>query len=688
MSQKVTISFALLGIIAAGAITVLCILLLPSPLVAPDPYTYDVNDRGTIKWYNATGHEQLSIYSEVLAHLHGSFNKTDVTETVGCGRFSASITTVQRRQENVQCWKVRTKRGGILPCFNQTLRVKDCVSMTTDKGKSIFWFGGAEMISQKWPVNSMNLNRKTSFLSSDLPKRCGNVLERYFLSSHGAAVYVDPDVPLYISVHQDKDICLEAMYDGDQLVGPSYLHPVNDEIDLNYVICLAGNAKKVHQVMTDSEDGFIKRPKSLPDLKMMKHPIWSTWARFKSDIDQSVVENFAEEILLNNFTNSQLEIDDGYEKAYGDFSFSETKFPNATAMIKNLHKKGFRVTTWVTPFINLNSANYNYARKQQFFLTDDSGSPDIVRWWNGRGSVVDFTNHNAASWYKQILSDVKEQFALDSFKFDAGETSYLPSAGLNYSAVPKTNPSYYTTYYAETAFEIGGVMSEMRSSWKTQDINMYMRLMDKGSSWGTLRGFQTVIPTALTFSILGYIYVLPDMIGGNAYVLGSNNSGKPDRELYIRWIELGAFLPCMQFSISPWQYDDEVVDIAQKYVTIHRTVVYDELVKAAERYVSGEMSLLVSPVWFYSNAADDEIAFTINDQFIVGDRYLVAPIVEKGSTARNVYLPGDDRVRWIDRMREDCSDDVPGCVVQGGKWVMSYYVPLNKISWWEKSTKL
>ena len=62
---------------------------------------------------------------------------------------------------------------------------------------------------------------------------------------------------------------------------------------------------------------------------------------------------------------------------------------------------------------------------------------------------------------------------------------------------------------------------------------------------------------------LGYPFILPDMIGGNVY----NNEDLPSEELFIRWMQLNAFMPAMQFSISPWQYDDEKVKtISKKYM--------------------------------------------------------------------------------------------------------------------------
>jgi alpha-glucosidase (family GH31 glycosyl hydrolase) len=54
------------------------------------------------------------------------------------------------------------------------------------------------------------------------------------------------------------------------------------------------------------------------------------------------------------------------------------------------------------------------------------------------------------------------------------------------------------------------------------------------------------------------------MIGGNAY-----SGMKPDRELFIRWLQATSLMPAMQFSIVPWQYDEEVINITQMFVKLH-----------------------------------------------------------------------------------------------------------------------
>jgi hypothetical protein len=71
--------------------------------------------------------------------------------------------------------------------------------------------------------------------------------------------------------------------------------------------------------------------------------------------------------------------------------------------------------------------------------------------------------------------------------------------------------------------------SEVRSAWANQDVGYWNRMFDKGSHWSAGNGLQTLIPHAILSSLLGYQYILPDMVGGNVYDSGFNSSYVPVR---------------------------------------------------------------------------------------------------------------------------------------------------------------
>ena len=95
----------------------------------------------------------------------------------------------------------------------------------------------------------------------------------------------------------------------------------------------------------------------------------------------------------------------------------------------------------------------------------------------------------------------------------------------------------------------------------------------------------------LTFSILGYPFVFPDMIGGNA------QKKTPSRDLYVRWTQLCVFLPGMQFSLPPWNYDDEVLSIIRNALNLRKEMsrYLINLALNVEKY--GEP--IIRPMWWY-----------------------------------------------------------------------------------------
>ena len=120
---------------------------------------------------------------------------------------------------------------------------------------------------------------------------------------------------------------------------------------------------------------------------------------------------------------------------------------------------------------------------------------------------------------------------------------------------------------------------------------------------GLRNGLSAVLTSTLAMSFLGYSFVLPDMIGGNAY-----GGMFPDYELFIRWTQLNAFLPSMQFSIPPWVYDNKtsvpVNDICRRYVTIHEEIVFPLLVKyGAKTMTIGEP--ITRSLWWLDNCKEN-----------------------------------------------------------------------------------
>lgn len=260
---------------------------------------------------------------------------------------------------------------------------------------------------------------------------------------------------------------------------------------------------------------YFPKPIKVPSPEVFKKPLWSTWAFHKTAVSQEKLLRYASDISKYGFPCSHLELDDRYTADYGEFDFDPQKFPNASGMFKELREAGFQVSLWTHPFINYDSINFGVAVENGLFVREPSGElPALVRWWNGIGGILDFTNPKAREWYSSHLRMLKHHYDVTSFKFDAGETSYLPR---EFSTLtPLADPSTFTRRYTEMAIPFNE-RAELRVGYQSQNISCFFRIIDRDSVWGHELGLKSIIPTVLTVSILGYQFVLPDMIGGNAY---------------------------------------------------------------------------------------------------------------------------------------------------------------------------
>lgn len=200
-------------------------------------------------------------------------------------------------------------------------------------------------------------------------------------------------------------------------------------------------------------------------------------------------------------------------------------------------------------------------------MKNREGSYD-TQWWNsktGQAAYVDFTNSKAADWFYQRLVALQSMSGIDSFKFDAGESSWSPPDSV-FNGTAKQHPMIITSKYIETVSKFGKIV-EVRSGMKNQDKAIYMRMIDKDSEWSWNNGLPTLVTTLLQLNMNGYPFVLPDMIGGNGY-----NNHPPNEEMLVRWLQATVFMPSLQFSYLPWDFNNQTItDICRGFTALHES---------------------------------------------------------------------------------------------------------------------
>lgn len=420
---------------------------------------------------------------------------------------------------------------------------------------------------------------------------------------------------------------------------------------LSYDILIGAHIREV----IDRINREIGWPQSTPPSDYFRLPIYTTWVEHKTAVSQEKVLGFARAIHSNRLPCGVIEIDDKWESRYGDMTFDRAKFPDPKAMNDELHKLGYRVTLWVHPFVNADSETYASPRHRELLLKDLSGRPGLMKWWQGVAAVWDFSNPKAAAEFRTRLERLQKDYGLDGFKFDGGDINLLPQDLRSHGNI--TAFEYPDLYNREAAARYP--WEETRVGIYSQPLGVVQRLQDKQSVWGLENGLAAIVPEAITVSMRGFSYVMPDMVGGNEY-----DGDKATKELLIRWAQASALMPLLQFSIGPWHFDEEAVRLAREASELHLKFApyIIELAQAAPR--TGQP--ILRPLWY--NEPLDKETQAITDQFMLGADVVVAPVMKQGGTSRDVYLPAG---KWRDYKT--------GQLYDGGRWLKAFPAPLDTL---------
>lgn len=373
---------------------------------------------------------------------------------------------------------------------------------------------------------------------------------------------------------------------------------------------------------------FFKFDEKTPNEMLFKKPQYNTWIELMYNQTEENILNYANDIIKEGYPTGVLMIDDNWQEDYGIFKFHEGRFNNPKEMIKKLHSMGFLVMLWVSPFVSPDSQTYRALSKKGYFIKNADGNDYMCKWWNGYSALLDCTNPEAVLWLQSELDYLMKEYGVDGFKLDAGDRFFYNETLVSNVNV---NPQEHCKAYAMLGLKYD--LSEYRASYKMGGKALAQRLCDKQHSWDN-SGLGSLIPNALAQGLMGYAYNCPDMIGGGQYENFLPENLNIDEELVVRYAQCSAMFPMMQYSVAPFRVLSEGnAKICLDMAKLH-TDFGDIIYKLAKDVAVTSEPIMRSMAYEFS----DEYSH-ISNQFLLGDKILVAPVTTKATYEREVVLP-------------------------------------------------
>ncbi|MBN3286866.1 SP15 protein, partial [Polyodon spathula] len=532
--------------------------------------------------------------------------------------------------------------------------LKDCFSMD-----NISWYGGAGVRAQNWPINNVNIALQP-FVVSNLrnnPTGFGSVLERYFLGSSGVALFIAQDIPVHISIDSGKHFCLQT--------------PLSTElVPLQYMVCVGNNMKTLHQEVGSQ---LSELPRELPNTHILRLPFWKLLANADSGAKvERELRTFFNRLKRYQLGEGVISISEHSTTILSDmvggilFFFLPTSqlipgdvlecLPFTQNHCDTLWQSGMQcadgeVMTRICPAT---------VGCQTFLIIISFQAPLLTK-WKGKFSVkLNITNHDAVNWFVDKVSSLQAKLGVEYITLEGGEGNPFTEQALE---PPKTlSRDEYIGLFAEIAAKIGN-SSIITAGTRSNHLPLFVRMSPLQSDW-SYSGIKGIIPSILHYSLLGYNFFIPDAVGGSVCV---EFTCSPCVRMGFLWVL--RFPPTVQRTSWAWQSQLQMVlNLTRSYILKHQDSVVPLIIKYAEEWALQGRPVF-RPVWWIS--PDDPITYTIDDEFLIGDEMLVAPVTERGEVQRDIYLPGSE-YQWMDTSN--------GKVFDGGTLLENYSVPLEEVA--------
>ena len=399
-----------------------------------------------------------------------------------------------------------------------------------------------------------------------------------------------------------------------------------------------------------------------------KYPAWASgfWQCKLRYEDQEELLEVAREYKKRGIPMSAIVIDYFHWTEQGEWKLDPKYWPDPKKMCDELEEMGVKVIVSIWPTINPASENYSYMDERNMLIRTERGQYGIFSFY-GQQTYIDSSNPETREYVWEKVYENYYKNGIKSYWLDEAEPEIGPAHFDNIrlykgngEEVGLIYPYHYAQLFYEGLKKAGEteIISLTRAAWIGSQ--RFGALVWSGDIPSTFEALRMSVKTGLNVAMCGIPWWNSD-IGG---FWGADIESDYFRELIVRWFQFGIFCPVTRLhgarNRTPDQVernpgvkersggDNEIWSFGEKAYPILKKLI--ELRERLRPYIHKYMEIasetgapVMRPMFF--DYPQDEICYSLDNQYMFGEDILFAPIVNQGCIDRKVYLPAGT---WID----------------------------------------
>ena len=410
-----------------------------------------------------------------------------------------------------------------------------------------------------------------------------------------------------------------------------------DEGPLEYYVIAGPRPAQVMERFTD----LVGRMPLPPRWSLGYHQ--SRWSYYPDRRVRRLADDFRERDVPCDAIHLDIDHMDGYRV----FTWNKKRFPQPARLMRDLGKKGFKVVSIVDPGIKVEKAPLvNQGLKKGHFLKNAAGKPLTARVWPGKVHFPDFTSRHTRRWWGDLHASLVKAGVAGIWN-DMNEPCVFGEARTLDSDVPMkgapgrrdhaANHNLYGALMCEATYRgLRRLRPQARPFVLTRagfaGVQRHAAVWT-GDNRSTWKDLHLSVSMLLGLGVSGIPFCGADVGGFN---------GTPTPELFTRWMQAAALTPFFRSHTErttpdqePWSFGPAAEERVRKAIRLryrflpYLYTVFEESTRTG--------APVMRPLWW--SYPDDPRVQQIQDQFLVGDSLMVAPVLTRGTNQRSVYFP-------------------------------------------------